>query len=171
MALLCFRSTARLPGPELLMMPLLGADPVLDTKALLAWNRHTALLCFRGTASLTNALSDLKVGQAQMAWTVALQHGCLHQHRLRTVKQGCSWCTAAAGAFCTTRGAASSCRRRRRCCCSPAAPGVCSCARLVPASAGVDVRSRAQARFVADGLPAPGAPRLLEGLACQGPGP
>ena len=36
-------------------------DPGLDTHALLAWNQDTAVLAFRGTASLTNALSDLKV--------------------------------------------------------------------------------------------------------------
>ena len=33
----------------------------LDTKALLGWSRDTAVLAFRGTASLTNACSDLKV--------------------------------------------------------------------------------------------------------------
>ena len=33
----------------------------LDTKALLAWNSDTVVLAFRGTASLTNACSDLKV--------------------------------------------------------------------------------------------------------------
>ena len=36
-------------------------DPALQTKALLAWNQDTAVLAFRGTASLTNALSDLQV--------------------------------------------------------------------------------------------------------------
>lgn len=36
-------------------------DSVLQTKALLAWNRDTAVLAFRGTASLTNAWSDLQV--------------------------------------------------------------------------------------------------------------
>ena len=36
-------------------------DPALETKALLAWNGDTAVLAFRGTASLTNACSDLKV--------------------------------------------------------------------------------------------------------------
>ena len=36
-------------------------DSGLDTHALLAWNQDTAVLAFRGTASLTNALSDLKV--------------------------------------------------------------------------------------------------------------
>lgn len=41
-------------------------DPVLDTKAVLAWNRHTLILAFRGTASLRNALSDIKV-RAQAA--------------------------------------------------------------------------------------------------------
>ena len=37
-------------------------EPQLDTKALLAWNRHRVLLAFRGTASFANAWSDLKVG-------------------------------------------------------------------------------------------------------------
>ena len=36
-------------------------DRVLDIKALLAWNRDTAVLAFRGTVSLTNACSDLQV--------------------------------------------------------------------------------------------------------------
>ena len=36
-------------------------DPSLETKALLAWNADTAVLAFRGTASLTNAWSDLQV--------------------------------------------------------------------------------------------------------------
>ena len=38
-------------------------DPVLDTKALLGWSQDTAVLAFRGTASLTNACSDLQVSQ------------------------------------------------------------------------------------------------------------
>ena len=36
-------------------------NPTTDTKALLAWNGETAVLAFRGTASLTNAWLDLKV--------------------------------------------------------------------------------------------------------------
>ena len=36
-------------------------NPSTDTKALLAWNGETAVLAFRGTASLTNAWLDLKV--------------------------------------------------------------------------------------------------------------
>ena len=39
-------------------------DAALDTKALLAWSEDTAVLAFRGTASLTNACSNLKV----MTW-------------------------------------------------------------------------------------------------------
>ena len=39
-----------------------AADPVLDTKALLAWNKDTVVLSFRGTASLANACSDIRVG-------------------------------------------------------------------------------------------------------------
>ncbi len=33
----------------------------LDTKALMAWSDDTLVLSFRGTASFTNVLSDLKV--------------------------------------------------------------------------------------------------------------
>ena len=36
-------------------------DPVLDTKAILAWNRRQVVLSFRGTSSLKNALSDIKI--------------------------------------------------------------------------------------------------------------
>lgn len=36
-------------------------DPTHDTKAVLGWNRHTIILAFRGTKSLRNALSDIKV--------------------------------------------------------------------------------------------------------------
>ena len=36
-------------------------DPSKQTKALLAWGQDTAVLAFRGTASLTNAWSDLQV--------------------------------------------------------------------------------------------------------------
>ena len=36
-------------------------DRGLDIRALLGWSHDTAVLAFRGTASLTNACSDLKV--------------------------------------------------------------------------------------------------------------
>ena len=36
-------------------------DKGSDTKMLMAWNRNTMVCSFRGTASLTNAMSDLKV--------------------------------------------------------------------------------------------------------------
>lgn len=36
-------------------------DPGSDTKAVLGWNRSLMVLAFRGTASLRNALSDIKV--------------------------------------------------------------------------------------------------------------
>ena len=39
--------------------PPLPQDPVLDTKALLAWNSHMAVLSFRGTVSMRNALTDI----------------------------------------------------------------------------------------------------------------
>ena len=32
-----------------------------DTKLLLAWNRNTFVVAFRGTASLANALADIQV--------------------------------------------------------------------------------------------------------------
>lgn len=41
-------------------------DPILETKALLAWNRQQVVLAFRGTASITNAWSDLQVGSQAM---------------------------------------------------------------------------------------------------------
>ena len=53
-------------------------NPALQTKALLAWNQDTAVLAFRGTASLTNALSDLQVLNMSMllhAWSsLVLRH-------------------------------------------------------------------------------------------------
>jgi hypothetical protein len=36
-------------------------EPSLDTRVLVAWGRSRLLLCFRGTASLRNAVADLKV--------------------------------------------------------------------------------------------------------------
>ena len=36
-------------------------DERLDTKVLMAWSACTVVLAFRGTASLANAWSDLKV--------------------------------------------------------------------------------------------------------------
>lgn len=36
-------------------------DRQLDTKALLGWNAQTVVLAFRGTASMRNACSDMKV--------------------------------------------------------------------------------------------------------------
>lgn len=32
-----------------------------DTRCLMGWNKNTVVLAFRGTASVTNALSDLQV--------------------------------------------------------------------------------------------------------------
>lgn len=32
-----------------------------DTRCLMGWNNNTIVLAFRGTASVTNALSDLQV--------------------------------------------------------------------------------------------------------------
>ncbi|KAK9808474.1 hypothetical protein WJX73_010216 [Symbiochloris irregularis] len=36
-------------------------DPTLETKAIMGWSKKTVVLAFRGTASITNALSDLRV--------------------------------------------------------------------------------------------------------------
>ncbi|KAK9808451.1 hypothetical protein WJX73_006949 [Symbiochloris irregularis] len=36
-------------------------DPTLETKAIMGWSRKTVVLAFRGTASITNALYDLRV--------------------------------------------------------------------------------------------------------------
>lgn len=36
-------------------------EKALDTKLLMAWNKHTIVLAFRGTASFANALADLQV--------------------------------------------------------------------------------------------------------------
>ena len=41
-------------------------EKALDTKLLLAWNRDTIMLVFRGTASLANALADLQVRPGQL---------------------------------------------------------------------------------------------------------
>ena len=50
-----------------------------DTKALLAWSQDTAVLAFRGTASLTNACSDLKVMPRPCHGTDCSQQGCALQ--------------------------------------------------------------------------------------------
>ena len=39
----------------------LAQDSVHDTKAVLGWNKHMMILAFRGTISMKNALSDIKV--------------------------------------------------------------------------------------------------------------
>lgn len=36
-------------------------EKALDTKLLMAWNRNTIVMAFRGTASFANALADLQV--------------------------------------------------------------------------------------------------------------
>ena len=36
-------------------------EKALDTKLLMAWNKHTIVMAFRGTASFANALADLQV--------------------------------------------------------------------------------------------------------------
>ena len=36
-------------------------EKALDTKLLLAWNKDTIVIVFRGTASMANALADLQV--------------------------------------------------------------------------------------------------------------
>ncbi|KAK9902044.1 hypothetical protein WJX75_002353 [Coccomyxa subellipsoidea] len=38
-------------------------EKALDTKLLMAWNKHTIVLAFRGTASFANALADLQAWQ------------------------------------------------------------------------------------------------------------
>ena len=45
-------------------------NPSTDTNATLAWNGDTTVLAFRGTASLTNACSDLQVCCSQQRWEV-----------------------------------------------------------------------------------------------------
>ena len=50
-----------------------------DTKLLLAWNRNTFVVAFRGTASLVNALADVQVRSA-----VGLQRCRLMCLRLET---------------------------------------------------------------------------------------
>lgn len=37
-------------------------EKAMDTKMLLAWRPGTILIAFRGTASMQNALADLRVG-------------------------------------------------------------------------------------------------------------
>lgn len=41
----------------------------LDTRCLMGWNNNTIVLAFRGTASMTNALSDLQV--VYLSWRAA----------------------------------------------------------------------------------------------------
>ena len=40
-------------------------EPAEDTKVLVAWNTDTIVLAFRGTASMTNVLSDLQVAEPE----------------------------------------------------------------------------------------------------------
>ena len=36
-------------------------DPVTNTKCLVAWNQHTIVISFRGTANKQNAIHDIQV--------------------------------------------------------------------------------------------------------------
>ena len=49
-------------------------DRSRDTRALLGWSSSTVVLAFRGTASLKNALSDIKV-EALHHWANRLSPG------------------------------------------------------------------------------------------------
>ena len=60
-------------------------DPSKQTKALLAWGQDTAVLAFRGTASLTNAWSDLQVLRL-------VQLGCAQVHLTLAATGQCSAC-------------------------------------------------------------------------------
>ena len=40
-----------------------------DTRCLLGWNNSTIVVAFRGTASMTNALSDIQVRQCCCSFT------------------------------------------------------------------------------------------------------
>ena len=73
-------------SPSTPQQPSLGpccADPVHETKAVLAWSRDTLVLTFRGTASLTNALSDIQVCVSSPACALRLGRrdgsGCREQ--------------------------------------------------------------------------------------------
>ena len=48
-----------------------------DTRCLMGWNNSTIVLAFRGTASMTNALSDL-----QVVYLTRLSAGCVSQPNL-----------------------------------------------------------------------------------------
>lgn len=53
-------------------------DPVLDTKCVLAWNRQLMILAFRGTASMRNARTDIKVNpllQNLLLWLCIWRRG------------------------------------------------------------------------------------------------
>ncbi|EIE21257.1 alpha/beta-hydrolase [Coccomyxa subellipsoidea C-169] len=54
-------------------------EKALDTKLLMAWNKHTIVMAFRGTASFANALADLQ------AWQIAHPpaRGFVFRHRPR----------------------------------------------------------------------------------------
>lgn len=45
-----------------------------DTKLLLAWNKHTIVVAFRGTASLANALADVQVTTSSIAVLLCMTH-------------------------------------------------------------------------------------------------
>ena len=50
-------------------------EKALDTKLLMAWNKHTIVLAFRGTASFANALADLQVRPNRGFYTVLSYRG------------------------------------------------------------------------------------------------
>ena len=93
------RSTVR-DTPEQLLAAAMGMwgltdihsfwDPELETKALLGWSKDQIVLAFRGTASFSNALLDLKVGLACLV-DRSKAHMCMPVAWLRLVKLDCDW--------------------------------------------------------------------------------
>lgn len=65
-------------------------EPSTDSKAMVAWNKDTILISFRGTASLKAAKLDLEVGLVLLNIFLALPE-----------QQGS--CTVTANALCTER--------------------------------------------------------------------
>ena len=85
-------------------------EPTRDSRVALAWSRTTVVLAFRGTASLKNAETDLKVWSAELNSPMFLRRQCnynlllsltatahVHCHGWRALTRSCTvtisiWC-------------------------------------------------------------------------------
>ncbi len=93
-------------------------EKALDTKLLMAWNAHTIVVAFRGTASLSNALADLQActaapshRRAAVFLLMCAGTACFSPTYLthaQASRLGCAQCSSCSCRRCSTNGYSSS---------------------------------------------------------------